>query len=77
MSGLIILFIFSVFSFFVAFQAIKRKRHYWFAPTLTGFKKRNEQSNDGFTQIIGIVMLISGIITSALLIKGVVNCILK
>jgi hypothetical protein len=73
MSGLIILLIFSTFSFFVAYQALRKKRFFWYAPTITGFKRRKEQSDDGFTQIIGVVMLISGILTSFIFIKGLFN----
>ena len=77
MTGLMIILFFSIFSFFVAYQALKNKHFFWYAPTIAGFKRRKEKSDDGFTIIIGIVMLISGILTLVLFLRGGLDLILS
>ena len=67
----LILFVFSVYLFFISYQALKHKRLYWFAPTLVGFKNRKDKEElKGYANFIGVISLIFGIIMLMLFLKA-------
>jgi hypothetical protein len=74
MFSLLILFVLSIFVFFISYQALKYGRTYWMAPTLSGFKKRKMNiDSKSRSYFVGITSLIFGIFLFLLFLKGLLE----
>lgn len=71
MINLSVLLILSFFCFFVSYQALRYRRTYWWAPTISGFKKRKkDMSSKEISYLVGILSFVPGIWLLILFVKG-------
>lgn len=63
----------SIFCFWGAYEAIKYQRTYWFAPNISGYKRRKvEKTSKGFSYFAGISAIIFGALFLLLGIKIII-----
>ncbi|OQY07198.1 MAG: hypothetical protein B6I22_03355 [Desulfobacteraceae bacterium 4572_123] len=77
MTGILILFCISMFILFIAYQILKYRRTFWFAPTIIGFKNRKKMSTKLTAQLIGIPALVFGSLIFILALKSLIGYLHK
>lgn len=76
MISLLILPVLSCYLFFIAWQSLKHRRTYWFAPTFSGFRKRKKDiSPKGLSYFVGITSFMLGLWLLFLFIAGLFHSI--
>ena len=75
MIGLFLLLLLSIYGFFTAYQALRYKRGYWYGPTISGYKRRKEPTNNGSPQVVGIFIGISSLLPFFLFLRGCIDII--